>query len=471
MSTAAELGTVHLPRRISAKPHASSPGLDWIDIALIVVFVAGIYTSFPLTISKTVPFPSAPSGIAGALMLWRRRGDMTAEGLTAGLVVFATYVASVLLAPDLSFLPRRLNGLVQLTYSLAIGYGLFATVIRGTRDQVAGLFLCCALVLLIGCLLETYGGLRPVSDAVRKVLYSRGLYEADLRDLQYYDRIRPKFFASEPSSVTFCYTLFSFLWLVVSGFRWKLAGYAVLTAGGLFALPGPTLLLMVVLLVPWMLFLASRRDGRIRFGRLLPAGLACLLCGVMVVVLATTVFSQRHRDAAIGEDPSGFYRVRGPAMAGLDVVRTLPVAGAGLTGEPYVKDQVLNLYVRSPGYSTRWPMVHPSSELLINYFWLHWIYLGVLMGILSLAAVTIWLLAIGVPSPAFTWTVWAILGQAAGAYVGPACWAVLFLAGAAALIHQRRDDMDARRYADFSGTSRSPVGHSSLRGTNGADTP
>jgi hypothetical protein len=33
--------------------------------------------------------------------------------------------------------------------------------------------------------------------------------------------------------------------------------------------------------------------------------------------------------------------------------------------------------------------------------------------------------------------VWAILGQASGAYVGPTCWAVLFLAGAAAVLHQR----------------------------------
>ena len=44
---------------------------------------------------------------------------------------------------------------------------------------------------------------------------------------------------------------------------------------------------------------------------------------------------------------------------------------------------------------------------------------------------------LGVPSPAFCWLVWAILGQASGAYVGPTCWAVLFLSAAAAVLHQR----------------------------------
>jgi len=84
------------------------------------------------------------------------------------------------------------------------------------------------------------------------------VYDADLRDLQYYERVRPKYFASGPSGVTFCYTLFSFLLLAVSRFRWRLAGYGLLAGSGLVAMPGPTLLLMFVLLGPWMLFLASR---------------------------------------------------------------------------------------------------------------------------------------------------------------------------------------------------------------------
>ena len=34
---------------------------------------------------------------------------------------------------------------------------------------------------------------------------------------------------------------------------------------------------------------------------------------------------------------------------------------------------------------------------------------------------------------------WAILGQASGAYVGPTCWAVMFLAGAATILHERKE--------------------------------
>jgi hypothetical protein len=56
-------------------------------------------------------------------------------------------------------------------------------VTQASRRQIASLFLTFSLVILVGCLLENYAGLRPVSDAVRNVLYSKGIYENDLRDV------------------------------------------------------------------------------------------------------------------------------------------------------------------------------------------------------------------------------------------------------------------------------------------------
>ena len=76
---------------------------------------------------------------------------------------------------------------------------------------------------------------------------------------------------------------------------------------------------------------------------------------------------------------------------------------------------------------------------------MHWLYLGLFFGLVIAFALTSWFYALGVPSMAFCWMVWAILGQASGAYVGPTCWAVLFLTGAAAILHQRADAAGERR--------------------------
>ena len=44
-----------------------------------------------------------------------------------------------------------------------------------------------------------------------------------------------------PAGVTFCFVLFTFIWMVVSPWRWKIPIYVVLFGIGTFAMPGPTL--------------------------------------------------------------------------------------------------------------------------------------------------------------------------------------------------------------------------------------
>jgi hypothetical protein len=458
MHRAAGSGVLAAQPTIPARTGVSGPartgvsGIGGFDLALLCLFMVGLYTNYTILISAGLPFPSAPSGIAGLILLWRRRNDISLSAFAGLLVVLLLYLISMLCATSMSYLPRRTNGLIQLTYSIVIGYAVFLTVVKATRQQIAGLFLSFALVILIGCLLENYGGFRPISDAVRNAIYSQGVYENDLRDILYYRRIRPKFFASEPASVTFCYSLFTFIWMVVSRWRWKLVLYVILVGFGLFAMPGPTLMLMLLLTVPYMLFLASRREGRLDIGRLLLVAVGSMIFLGAFFVVGKALFPVRLEEAMSGNDPSFFYRVRGPALAAMAILEKYPIAGAGLTGEPFIENYVVNIYLRSPAYSATWQVVKPATELLINYFWLHWIYLGLVWGLILTAAVTLWLKGLGVPSPAFGWTVWAILGQAAGAYVGPTCWAVLFLTGAAAILHQRREPQ-----YEWGGVARAPA--------------
>jgi hypothetical protein len=413
----------------------------------------GLYTNYTIPISDKLPFPSAPAGLAGGIMLWRRRQSLGGKSFAGLVLILLIYVISILVAPNFAFLPRRLNGLVQLTYSILIGYGLFLTVSQGTRQQISRLFLCASLIILIGCLLETYGGLRPISDAVRKALYPRGLYENDLRDMLMYKLVRPKFFASEPASVTFCYSLFTFVWFVVSQLRLKLVLYVALIAAGIFAMPGPTLLLMLLLTLPYMLFLGSRRNGRFNALRFMQVAIVAVFFCASFVTLASVVFPERFKSAASGDDPSFFCRVRGPTIAGIDALEHQPV-GAGLTGEPFIAQHVLELYVRSPSYSTGWVMVFPATELLINYFWLHWVYLGPFLGIAVIVAVSLWLRVLGVPSPAFCWFAWAILDRhpepMSGRHAGRCCFSW-------AQWRSSTSGTNARRLIDRSGTCRRAI--------------
>ena len=172
--------------------------LDWLDCALICLFLLGLYTNYTVQISAKVPFPSLPAGVAGLVLLWRRRDEIKPKAFAWFIGVVALYLISILCAPNIAFLPRRTNGLIQLTYSITIGYALFLTVTQGSRRQIAGLFLGFSLFIVVGRLLEGHAGFRPISDAVRGVLYKQGIYENDLRDMLFYGR-RPARSSSRPN--------------------------------------------------------------------------------------------------------------------------------------------------------------------------------------------------------------------------------------------------------------------------------
>lgn len=423
-------------RRPAETAAVSRPSLETIDVVLIVVFLIGLYLGVSLQITSKVPLTSAPSGFAGAIMLWRRRAEMRPEHIGSLLVVLTLYVGSVLSASNSDFLDKRSTGLLQLTYSLAISYGLFLTMIQANRAQIAVILFASCCFIIVGCALETGGGLRPFSDRVRAYLYSYDLvYNSDKRDEILYGRIRPKLFTSEPSAVTFAYTYLSSVWLVTSTWRFKFVIYGGLVAAALVLLPGPTLILMLLLVVPYLLFLPEGGKGNSPTRLILMLALSGLVV-ILATLIGTTLFAARIRELQTGGDESFFYRFTGPMLVAFDMFRHYPMAGSGLTGEPAIVEQVMNVYMNSPSFHTAW-RVMKIADSLTNYFWLHWIYLGIFWGTAVLAGFWLWLRCLGVPSVLYCGAVWVIMGQASGSYVGPKTWAVLMIAAASSIIATR----------------------------------
>ncbi len=413
--------------------------LDALDCALVVLFLLGLYLGVALQITSTIPLTCAPSGFAGLWMLWRRRDQMRTSHLGGLLLVVLIYIGSILSAADITYLGKRSTGLLQLTYSLVIAYGMFLTLVNAERSQVAGILLTFCLTIIVGCMLETWAGLRPISDKVRTVVYDAGVvYDSDLRDQLLYGRIRPKLFTSEPSAVTFAYTHYCSVWLALSPWRYKYVIYAGMLGLAILVLPGPTLMLMLLLAIPYFLFLAGgkrRTSGTRMVGAAILSGLIVLVA----FVVGQTMFAERFNEVQTGRDASFFYRFTGPMLVAFDMFKTHPWAGSGLTGEPYIADQVLNVYMNSASFQSAW-RIPKIGDVLTNYFWLHWIYLGLVWGVIVLAGISLWLRLLGASSIFYCWAVWVILGQASGSYVGPKTWAVLLIAAAASILVARTSD-------------------------------
>ena len=318
---------------------------------------------------------------------------------------------------------------------MVIGYAIFVTLVHAERRQISRILLGFCILIIVGCVLENNTGLRAVSDKVRERIYDAGVvYDADLRDQLLYGRIRPKLFTSEPSAVTFAYTHFCSVWLVVSPWRWKLPVYFGLIGLALVVLPGPTLVLMLLLLIPYLIFLpgSAARRGSTATRMVGAVALSIVVLGIAIVI-GQSLFAARLNELASGEDASFFYRFTGPMLVAFDIFRHYPWAGAGLTGEPFIANDVMNVYMNAASFQSAWRITR-IGDVLTNYFWLHWIYLGLVWGVVMLVAISVWLRMLGVPSVLYCWAVWVILGQASGAYVGPKTWTVLLFAAAASIL-------------------------------------
>jgi hypothetical protein len=430
------MNAVALPGLASGRYCAPRHGqrLAPVDLALVILFLLGLYLGVSLQITQKIPLTCAPSGFAGLILLWRRRDQIEPTHLAGLFGVVVLYLGSILSATDYSFLDKRFTGLVQLTYSLVISYALFVTLIHGNRDQIAWVLFGFCLAIIIGCLLENYTDLRTISDKVRERLYdSSQVYDADLRDRLLYGGIRPKLFTSEPSAVTFAFTHYCSVWLVVCPWRYKFLAYLLLMTCGLFVMPGPTLMLMLLLSVPYFMFLSGSATPGSAVTRFIGAAALSLLLIVAAVVIGRSFFAERLNDLSSGKDASSFYRFTGPMLVALDIFKHHPWAGAGLTGEPFITNEVLNVYMNAPGFQSGW-QIPRIGDVLTNYFWLHWIYLGLVWGSATVIGISLWLRKLGVPSVLYCWAVWVILGQASGSYVGPKTWAVLLIGAAAAVV-------------------------------------
>jgi len=420
------------------RPYRALTGFDYF---LLVVLLVGIYLGFDLHVSRHIPIPSPPAGVAAVFLLCRRRDRIEPNHIVALFLVLSVYLTSILFAPNLAFLGKRTTGFLQLTYSLIVAYALFLTMVAAEARVLARVLFGFCVAILVGAFLEDYLGFGAISDAVRLRIFDYGIYDADRRDILMYGRIRPKLFTSEPSALTFIFTLLAFTWLMASSWRGKIFWYLGMMATGLVLMPGPTLLFMAVLLLLY-LFFARFRSGLAndRLMRVVGVSLAAVVLLPALFTIGSSLFANRLALINSGADTSFFFREVEPVEIAGVVAHRYPVFGIGLTDEQLIAERIEAFYQASPAYSAEIDFGIGNVQTthnLTNYFWLHWIYLGLVWGGLAILALSLWLRLLGTPSVLFCLLVWAVMGQTVGDYVGPRTWAVMAMA-AAGMILQRR---------------------------------
>ena len=323
---------------------------------------------------------------------------------------------------------QRLISSVLLLYAIWVGYAVFLGLSVMGQRKTSRMFMAILLLLIVGSLLELYGGLRPVSDAFRRAANTwRAIYDSDARDLSNYGGLRPNFFASEPSvlGILAGYSLL-FWFLSSSTFRSRRLAIAAVLAMLAFAIiRSPTVLVCLAAVV--FFYFSERFAGpKLSRARCAALGSCALLLNLLapVMIAATTEY---------GQTGSFLLRALGPPIVAGAVLQDSPLFGVGLGGREALMKGVLSGY-SSSGAFAQFPHLWEgavsgtmsTNHLITNQFWEFWIYFGLAGGVLMIFAIWRVLGRLRVPNRSLVLCASALILTTSGGINAPMGWVGMF---------------------------------------------
>lgn len=366
-------------------------------IAFFVVMIfAGLHTELAITSGGKVVVPFILSGLGAVAIIFLSPEKVSLKlTISFALIGLVLFVMAVITGFRDSDLPQHLIASANFIYSLFIAYATFIGFdVLGIRRS-SKLFIAIAVIVVVGSVLELYGGLRPVSDAFRNAFLGfRGLYAADRRDLATFGEIRPRFFAPEPSNVGVTAGSCILMWFLsfVRYGRRRLALAAFLFAIAFIVIRSPSILVFGFLV--FLCFSSELGVKRtISHQRLLFLGATTLLVLIVAPLTVPAV-------TAYGQQGSFFERELAPPLLAAQALRSHPLFGFGIGGHGDWGQIVLSVYSHAGAFSEH-PDIFQAAlggstdarTFVSNGLWKYWIDFGLLGG-----------LAIGA-------AIWRILGQ------------------------------------------------------------
>ena len=403
-------------------------------VIFVLIYLIGVYTHVVLYLSPFFFIPSIGVGIGGVLLLMKNVRRIRISHLGPILGVLTIGGLTVFWGPEASsYFGERVKGLAYLSYSMGFAYALFLELRQWERREVVGLFKLFSILIVVGCLLENYTSFRNVSDAFRFAVFRSGVYEGVDRDLETFGMIRPKLFTSEPSYVALLFLFFSTIWLGLSQERRKYLYHGLLTAMALFQIRSPIILLAapIALVVMFYLDYGGLRNFLRMLGmrELAAVMLIALFVVTFLYVAFSTIMARRVQLILAGRGQSFAARIVAPPLIAYQTIKEYPVFGAGITGKEAIEEQMGDIFI-ALGFAAavqKWTKAGNLVHKNANFFWLHWIYFGLLGGIGVLWLVYRLMKSLGVTHFYFCSMTLLIISQTTGGYVGTRTWTIVFM--------------------------------------------
>ncbi len=418
---------------------------DSYAVILLVVYAIGAYLGLTVSSGEQPIIPSYLTAVSSLIMI-----AANISLLTRGLLIrFVELVAFLIV---MYIINSNINGWVSakgFTGSILLVYSFvfcFPVYLLSRRMRLQSFRLALLIVwwlIFLAAALDAAGVLRGASDAFRNAVYPvRNLYIADDRDIALYGAYRPRAFASEPSLVGIWSTVVIVAWYATYRVRTISVHTGIVLAAlaaMLFLERSPTILYGVLVVGGCQILNRARTVQawvKYRSRRIIMAVMMLVLSMVVVVVgLATPAYGP----TAFLHEGSAFDRLFAPPLITFRVLGASPAFGIGVATQERLADETIPVLLSTRNDATE--VIGNAARIttfVANSFFLHWIYMGLLGGVVALWIYARFLRTLGVMDIAAVAGMTIPMWNTIGGCVTVQCWAMVFIFAAARLQYERQ---------------------------------
>lgn len=359
----------------------SKDSITRIEYALVYLFMLSLYTYVPITIGDLKIPPLLPSLFAITLFFTSCKGRVKKSTATVIALFLLLALISIVFSPSpLIYLGERTKGFLYFTLSIVTAASIQATLSRWDRTQISRMMSLLTILILTGCFMENYLGLRALSDTFREAIIKTDVYVSDARDINTSGMIRPKLFTAEPSFVAIFLVFTISNWYYTSNERQKSIIFVGFFGLAAFLVRSPIIfLLLLVYTAGSVKNFSSEIKGRALNNKLLLLPFLLLLL-VAATFSAQEIISQRLNEILELEDASFLIRIVVPILVTQELMQTSPMFGAGISGYEYLEEIIYTAF-RELGIHIHFD-IDEISRRIVNIFWAIFINFGLFGGVI-----------------------------------------------------------------------------------------
>lgn len=336
---------------------------------------------FNLFVDGTLFVPSLLASLLALLLFRHSIGDVIHKKIWILTLIILMLISLFLTSINDNFEVERIKGSAQLLMSMMLALVILNTMLRQPRKKRLK-FYKYGIYLLLG--LSTLELTLPfVFDAletIRQTMYQNEyVYSALARDESAYYFLRPKILNQEPSYLGYGLGVFLALYTLSGATSRGYLHLILLIVFSTLLIRSPGLLAIALT----GLFFAELKTNRVRAIR---GGIAgTLILFTLLAVWAS--LSARLGNISAGLDFSAFGRLAAPPLVAFDYLTTQLnlFFGSGIAAKEVFYDSIVHvLTVNGFENRVRWMSDATIINLVANFFWLHWLYWGLLGGLLAI---------------------------------------------------------------------------------------